>query len=1051
MLKKFKNKGERGQMFAQLNTKTEYSFLDSVVRVDDYLNMAEKMGYKQLGICDVGNLHGAYHFAIEAQKRNIQPIIGIELVFELESLPVSFSFIAKNTEGYKNLLKISSSHNYGRHRFSDIGSFLNNVVLVVPESYANLSALSQIQAVVYVGISPTGAEGTSHQFPYLPFQSVRYLSQADNESLEVLHAIRDLMPYNQELTLSNDQLLQRPEIYEKLYAKNYPQALDNLEHLVANISYDFSGKLGLPQFDKQRDAAELLRERAEVNLPTGEDYRARLEHELSVIHQMGFDDYFLIVADLLRYASENDIYCGMGRGSAAGSLVAYTLGITHVDPVANNLFFERFLNPERVAMPDIDIDMPDTKRSELLAYMKRRYGSDHVAQIVTFSTLGKRQALRDVGKAFGMNEAELSSLTRMLGQRFGSLRDEYEENPKLKAEILRDSRLQKVYEIATRIEGLPRQTSTHASGVVLSQESLVNYVPLKPSDDLALTQYEAPDVEAIGLLKIDFLGLRNLTIIERLRELVQKRKNVHIDPLHIDLEDEKTLALFRAGNTLGIFQFENPQMRRFLRNLAPTKFEDIVDATSIFRPGPSQFIPQFVARRHGQEKVEVIDDTLTEILAPTYGIMIYQEQIMQVAQRFAGFSLGKADLLRRAISKKKGKEFEELQAEFLAGSLKLGHTETQAMEIYRLIERFANYGFNRSHAYAYAALAFQIAYFKAHYPDEFYEVQLRDRKREHMIQDALDNDFQMEHPFINRMPYHDRVENGKIALGLANVRTIPRDMAFWIVEHRPFSDLADLVKRLPQNFQREDYLLPLVQIGAFDDQDMNRGKLAQNLSTLIDYSQNIQLDLFGASSLKFSFQDAEDYLQSEKYEFEKQFLGVGITPHPLQALALKLKSNFTALTDLQKNKRATVLVELLAVRTHRTKTGETMAFLSTTDSKENFDITLFPENYRRFMENLEKGKFYLVSGKVSERNDALQMLADRVIEVEETERKLWLNLEDASHNTHISRILREFPGGIQVILHFADTKKTTQTQVYVEENDLLLNKLKTYVLNAVYK
>ncbi|MEG1220439.1 MAG: PHP domain-containing protein, partial [Lactococcus sp.] len=371
-------------MFAQLNTKTEYSFLDSVVRVDDYLNMAEKMGYKQLGICDVGNLHGAYHFAIEAQKRNIQPIIGIELVFELESLPVSFSFIAKNTEGYKNLLKISSSHNYGRHRFSDIVSFLNNIVLVVPESYANLSALSQIQAEVYVGISPTGAEGTSHQFPYLPFQSVRYLSQADNESLEVLHAIRDLMPYNQELTLSNDQLLQRPEIYEKLYAKNYPQALDNLEHLVANISYDFSGKLGLPQFDKQRDAAELLRERAEVNLPAGEDYRARLEHELSVIHQMGFDDYFLIVADLLRYASENDIYCGMGRGSAAGSLVAYTLGITHVDPVANNLFFERFLNPERVAMPDIDIDFCYERRQEVIDYVTRKYGSDRVAQIITF-------------------------------------------------------------------------------------------------------------------------------------------------------------------------------------------------------------------------------------------------------------------------------------------------------------------------------------------------------------------------------------------------------------------------------------------------------------------------------------------------------------------------------------------------------------------------------------------------------------------------------------------------------------------------------------------
>lgn len=383
-------------------------------------------------------------------------------------------------------------------------------------------------------------------------------------------------------------------------------------------------------------------------------YQERLEKELSVIHQMGFDDYFLIVADLLRYAREQDIYCGMGRGSAAGSLVAYVLGITQVDPVQHNLFFERFLNPERVAMPDIDIDMPDDRRAELLAYMKNRYGSDHVAQIVTFSTLGKRQALRDVGKAFGMTEAELSNLTRMLVRRFGTLADEYENNQRFKAEVLKNGKLKRIYEVARRIEGMPRQTSTHASGVVLSEESLVNYVSLKPSEDLALTQYEAPDVEAIGLLKIDFLGLRNLTIISRLRDLVKRRQKIDIDPLKINLEDEDTLALFRAGNTMGIFQFENPQMRRFLRNLAPSKFDDIVDATSIFRPGPSQFIPQFVARRHGKEIVPTVDDSISEILKPTYGIMIYQEQIMQVAQAFAGFSLGKADLLRRAISKKKG-------------------------------------------------------------------------------------------------------------------------------------------------------------------------------------------------------------------------------------------------------------------------------------------------------------------------------------------------------------------------------------------------------------
>ncbi len=371
-------------------------------------------------------------------------------------------------------------------------------------------------------------------------------------------------------------------------------------------------------------------------------------------------------------------------------------------------------------MPDIDIDMPDDRRAELLAYMKRRYGSDHVAQIVTFSTFGKRQALRDAGKAFGMSEIEIGQVTKMLSRRYNTLAEEYEGNPRFKAELLKNDKLHRIYDVARRIEGMPRQTSTHASGVVLSEASLVNYVALKPSDDLALTQYEAQDVEALGLLKIDFLGLRNLTLISQIRQTVLEHEKIDIDPIDIDLEDEATLALFRSGNTMGIFQFENPQMRRFLRSLAPTKFDDIVDATSIFRPGPSQFIPQFVARRHGKEAVEPVDDSLTDILSPTYGIMIYQEQIMQVAQKFAGFSLGKADLLRRAISKKKGNEFDKLKQEFLEGAIQNGHTSEQALKIYELIERFANYGFNRSHAYAYAALAFQIAYFKAHYPDAFF-------------------------------------------------------------------------------------------------------------------------------------------------------------------------------------------------------------------------------------------------------------------------------------------------------------------------------------------
>ncbi len=960
---------------------------------------------------------------------------------------------------------------------------MSGIALVIPETYGALSELSELAAFAdeaYIGIDQQTDKGTKFNLPTLPFPAVRYLNFADNEILAILHAVRDGLSFDESLTVSSNELLQRPEAYESYFQKYFPQALTNLSVLTAKIAYQFDEKLELPRFDKKREAVEHLREEAILGLSarleekkslTGISsvslanalaeestmidlsvYQERLEKELSVIHQMGFDDYFLIVADLLRYAREQDIYCGMGRGSAAGSLVAYVLGITQVDPVKHNLFFERFLNPERVAMPDIDIDMPDDRRAELLAYMKNRYGSDHVAQIVTFSTLGKRQALRDVGKAFGMTEAELSNLTRMLVRRFGTLADEYENNQRFKAEVLKNGKLKRIYEVARRIEGMPRQTSTHASGVVLSEESLVNYVSLKPSEDLALTQYEAPDVEAIGLLKIDFLGLRNLTIISRLRDLVKKRQKIDIDPLKIDLEDEATLALFRAGNTMGIFQFENPQMRRFLRNLAPSKFDDIVDATSIFRPGPSQFIPQFVARRHGKEIVPVVDDSISEILKPTYGIMIYQEQIMQVAQAFAGFSLGKADLLRRAISKKKGSELEKLREDFLISAGEMGHSKEKAEEIYDLIERFANYGFNRSHGFAYGALAFQIAYFKAHFPDEFYEIQLRDRKREVMILDALDNGFEIEKPNINQMKIGDFVKNKKIRLGLAHVQGISRDLAKWIVENQSYKNLADFVEKLPNNFHKKESILPLIQIGAFDYADSNRGKLAYNLADHANLLNYYSDDIFMASSGGgFAYHEAEDYSETEKYDFEKNLLGIGVTPHPLQSLAQRFSGNFTPIANLVKNSRMTILVEINYIRTHRTKTGQTMAFLTVSDSRENFDVTLFPEIYRQFSSELEQGKFYLISGKVTERNDELQLVADRMSPALETDKKLWLNLRDEKYNQKISQILREFPGSHQVILHYSNLKKTIQTKIYVEESEFLKKRLEGYVIGIVYK
>lgn len=425
---------------------------------------------------------------------------------------------------------------------------------------------------------------------------------------------------------------------------------------------------------------------------------------------------------------------------------------------------------------------------------------------------------------------------------------------------------------------------------------------------------------------------------------------------------------------------------------------------------------------------------------------------MQVAQAFAGFSLGKADLLRRAISKKKGSELEKLREDFLDSASHNGHSKEKAEEIYDLIERFANYGFNRSHGFAYGALAFQIAYFKAHFPDEFYEIQLRDRKREVMILDALENGFEIEKPSINLMKIGDFVKNKKIRLGLAHIQGISRDLAKWIVENQPYKDLADFVEKLPNNFHKKENILPLLQIGAFDYADSNRGKLAYNLADHANLLNYYSDDIFMASSGGgFAYHEAEDYSETEKYDFEKNLLGIGVTPHPLQNLARRFEGNFTPLAQLVKNRRMTILVEINYIRTHRTKTGQTMAFLTVSDSRENFDVTLFPEIYRQFSSELEQGKFYLISGKVTERNDELQLVADRISPALETDRKLWLNLKDEKYNQKISQILREFPGSHQVILHYSNLKKTIQTKIYVEESEILQKRLEGYVIAGIYK
>ncbi|WEV61228.1 DNA polymerase III subunit alpha [Streptococcaceae bacterium ESL0729] len=1036
-------------MFAPLNVKSVYSFLSSTINPKAYIDLAYDMNYEHVGLMDLGNLHGAYSFIKEAKKKGLKPVIGIELGLLVDGLPLDICFIAENTTGYKNLLKISTKYNYKRREFSDFSNLLEGVALVLPQGFEVMAPK------VYTRVDFDSPKDLTSPYPLLPLPEISYLHRSEIETINLLSAIKEGQQVDESIVYENTKYLREKGAYFSYFSSKFPESIKNLDLFLDTINYDLESNLPLPNFNPQREARLELKEDAYLGLEEqlgtiGPSYKERLDYELSVIHKMGFDDYFLIVADILSYARSQSIYTGMGRGSAAGSLVAYALQITHIDPVKNNLLFERFLNPERNSMPDIDLDIPQDKREELLTYVDKRYGRGHTAQIVTYSTFGAKQSLRDTAKAYGLADHEATSLTKLITGR-ASLQEEYAKNNRLRDEIFKNPKLKRVYDMAQKIEGFPRQTSIHASGVILSEKNLTDYIPLAPGDNLAISQYDAHVVEEIGLLKIDFLGLRNLSLIEKMRDLVFENYQEKIDFTRIDLEDQKVLSLFREGNTMGIFQFENPQMLKMLRKLQPDSFSDIVSATSIFRPGPSQNIDSFIRRKHGLEHISYPDQSIASILEPTYGIMIYQEQIIQIANIYAGFSLAKADLLRRAISKKNLREIEALKEDFIRGAESLNHSKNQALYIYELIEKFANYGFNKSHAYAYAALAVQLAYFKTYYKDVFYEVLLEDGKRDLYLRDARKNHLDFARLSINTMPYYDKVKDGKIYLGLKNVKGLSRDLALYIINNRPYKDFYDFVKKLPENFQKPAQLNPLIQIGAFDLFDENRQKLLENLPRLIDYSQTIQLDLFATTALSFSYTDYADYSQLERYKLEGELLGTALTPHPLEDIRASYQGQVIDLDSLSEGLEGSILVQLSSLREHQTKTGEKMAFLKVEDPSGDLDVTLFPENYRLYRKVLEEGGVYLISGRVNNRNGNLQMVAQRIIKGFKSEKTLWLNVEDESHNKQLANILREFPGFVPVIIHWQSSGVTKKIEITIEENALLDKKLAPYTLKTIYK
>ncbi|HEL2057056.1 TPA: DNA polymerase III subunit alpha [Streptococcus suis] len=1036
-------------MFAQLDTKTVYSFMDSMVTIEAYVEKAKELGYQSIGMMDKQNLYGAFHFLECCQKAGLQPLIGCEMEWRLEEEQdkLTILFLALSTKGYQQLMKLSTASMMGQEvlRLSDW--HLEDLALIVPY-FPGVERLD-LGCDFYIGVS---LDTPQKEFgrPLIPLHQVRYFSSQQIEALQVLHAIRDNLTLNKVEDLARNQSLVEARSIRQAFAQRFPSALENLDHLVKGLAYEIDASLKLPRFNRERPAVEELREKAEAGLRNKglwlPDYQERLVHELGVIHEMGFDDYFLIVWDLLRFGRSQGYYMGMGRGSAVGSLVAYALNITGIDPVRHHLLFERFLNSERYTMPDIDIDIPDIHRGDFIRYVRDRYGTMHAAQIVTFSTFGAKQAIRDVFKRFGTPEYELSALTKKISFR-DNLSSAYQGNASFRQLINSKLEYQKAFAIAQQIEGQPRQTSIHAAGLVMSDQDLTDTIPLKAGEDMLITQYDAHAVEANGLLKMDFLGLRNLTFVQKMAEKVADRYGKEIDIASIDLEDPATLALFAAGKTKGIFQFEQPGAISLLKRVKPNRFEEIVATTSLNRPGASDYSENFVKRKHAKEAVDLLDPSIAPILQPTYGIMLYQEQVMQIAQVYAGFSLGKADLLRRAMSKKNAKEMQAMEEAFVMGARSKGHDEEKAKDIFAMMAKFAGYGFNRSHAYAYSALAFQMAYFKTHYPDVFFDVMLNDSSSSY-ITDALQMDFKLAKPTLNTIPYHDKIANGQIHLGLKQIKGLAKDFSLWLMEARPFHSVEDFILRLPANYQKKDLLLPIIQLGLFDDLEPNRKKIVENLDNLFVFAE-----AFGSffAEESYSWIESDDYSDSEKFEMEQALLGVGISPHPLVSIRKASLLKLDNLSDLLVENRATILVEVLSVRVIRTKkTGQQMAFLQVSDTKERLEVTVFPEAFQQFGHFLATGALLYISGKVQERDEKLQLVVEHIQPA--SLEKCWLQLADSSFDQQIARILKKYPGTIPVIVHYQDQNRTLQLQgIYVEKTPDLEAELADYVMKTVFR
>ncbi|GIL32486.1 DNA-directed DNA polymerase [Lactobacillus paragasseri] len=1008
-----------------LQNLSSFTLLESPTKVKDLAENAKKKGYSALALTDVNITYGLVNFYKAAKETGIKPLLGMQLRINGlvdQANKYDLIVIAKDDQGYKNILRLSSAVNLLTENgekenvleLEELKKYLGHLVIITPSNIH--SELKMLQA----NNPKMGANYIRTLKDSVPTSSSIYLGvYADQGQQEYINYLRSLATQFELLLTAvedgqylnrNEQFLRRTlkaiksnthlENVEQLAKQAGSHYLKNSEELQVNYrkfgiedALENAEKIGqicsaqitfqdpqLPKFKQNKfpTSKEYLHSLAQNGLAKRfkgripEKYQARLDYELKVINEMGFDDYFLIVWDVMNFAHSVHITTGPGRGSAAGSLVSYALRITEVDPLEYNLLFERFLNPARQQMPDIDLDIPDNRRDEVIKYMFEKYGMNHAAQILTFGTLAAKQVLKDVCRVFGLNKVEtyrwLDAIPHAKGKI--TLAEAYQKSKELQLLVNTNAFSKILFATAEHLENLPRHYSIHAAGLVITDDSLAEIVGLQAGPlGIPVTQQTKLNVESLGLLKIDFLGLRNLTILGNIIAAL-KSEGVEIDPNQIPLNDQETLALFQRGDTDAVFQFESDGIKRVLEQLHPDSFEDIVAVNALYRPGPMNNIGHFINRKHGKEKVQYPDPSLKKILGPTYGVLVYQEQVMQTAQVLAGFSLGEADLLRRAMSKKNADVIQKEREKFIQGAVKLGRRKEIAEQVYDYIAQFANYGFNRSHAVAYSKIAFWLAYFKVHYPGAFYlsllnsNIGNRNKIAQYLMQ-AQEAGIKTLPPDIENSKADFSLENGKILVGLKAVRGLRSDLLKQILEiKRPIKSMTDFLWKIDNNLLSADAIANLIKAGAFDRLAPNRNELLKINKDLVESVKMAGSNLSLFETLEPKIEEEKMPTAAEKSAMEVEAMGFSTGINPIIAVQkYARKYNAKRLQAFENNEQGIAVGKLMRIKQITTKKGDNMAFAVFSDSSGDKDFTIFPQVWEKVGENLKIGEIYLLQVK----------------------------------------------------------------------------------------